>query len=42
MGKILFATSLILMMVSLGLSLREIQVSVGALNLRLSDLEGHK
>ena len=34
-GRYIFGVSLILMMVSLGLSLREIQVSVGALNLRL-------
>ena len=39
LGKIIFGTSLILLMVSLGLSLREIQVSVDALSYRLSDLE---
>jgi hypothetical protein len=38
-GKIIFGISLILMMISLLLSLREVQVSVGALNLTLSDLE---
>lgn len=38
-GKYIFGISLILMMISLGLSLREIQVSVDALNLRLRDLE---
>ncbi len=38
-GKLIFGISLVLMMVSLGLSLREVQISVGALNLRLSDLE---
>lgn len=38
-GKLLFALSLILMMVSLGVSVREIQVSVGALDLHLRDLE---
>ena len=38
-GKAIFGTSLILLMISLGLSLREIQVSVDALNYRLSDLE---
>jgi len=38
-GEILFAISLVLMMVSLGLSVREIQISVHALNLQLSDLE---
>ena len=38
-GRYIFGVSLILMMISLGISLREIQVSVGALNLRLNDLE---
>jgi hypothetical protein len=38
-GKITFAISLVLMMASLGLSLWEIQISVHALFLRLSDLE---
>ncbi|MCU0485488.1 MAG: DUF2721 domain-containing protein [Anaerolineales bacterium] len=38
-GRYIFGVSLLLMMISLGLSLREIQVSVGALNLRLNDLE---
>lgn len=38
-GKYIFGASLILMIISLGLSLREIQVSVGALDLRLSDIE---
>jgi hypothetical protein len=38
-GKILFGLSLVSLMVSLGLSLREVQVSVDALNYRLSDLE---
>lgn len=38
-GRYIFGISLILMIISLGLSLREIQVSVGALNLRLHDLE---
>jgi hypothetical protein len=38
-GKIIFGISLVLMMISLILSLREVQVSVGALNLTLSDLE---
>jgi len=38
-GKFIFGVSLILLMVSLGLSLREIQVSVDALNYRLIDLE---
>ena len=39
-GKIVFGASLILMMVSLALSLREVQISVDALIYRLSDLEG--
>jgi len=38
-GGIIFAISLILMAISLAISLREIQISVGALNLELSDLE---
>jgi len=38
-GKWVFGASLILLMISLALSLREVQVSVDALNLRLSDLE---
>jgi hypothetical protein len=39
-GKIVFGASLILMMVSLALSLREVKISVDALIYRLSDLEG--
>lgn len=38
-GKVIFAIALLLMTVSLALSLREIQVSVDALNMRLSDIE---
>ena len=38
-AKILFALSLVALMVSLALSLREVQVSIHALNYRLSDLE---
>ncbi|MFH1624742.1 MAG: DUF2721 domain-containing protein [Pseudomonadota bacterium] len=38
-GKITFGISLLLMMASLGLSLWEIQISIHALNIRLSDLE---
>lgn len=38
-GKGIFAISLILMMVSLALSFREIQVSVDALKIRLRDIE---
>ncbi len=39
LGKWIFGASLILLMISLALSLREVQVSVDALNYRLSDLE---
>ncbi|HRY43383.1 MAG TPA: DUF2721 domain-containing protein [Thermoanaerobaculia bacterium] len=39
LGKFLFAGSLVLMIASLGLSVREIQVSVKALDLHLHDLE---
>jgi hypothetical protein len=39
LGQILFGLALILLLVSLGISLREVQVSVDALNVRLSDLE---
>ena len=39
-GKIIFGISLVALMVSLGISFREIQVSVDALSFRLSDLEG--
>ena len=38
-GKIIFATSLIFMLGSLGISLQEISISVEALNLELSDME---
>lgn len=38
-SKYIFALSLVSLMISLGLSLREVQVSVDALNHRLSDLE---
>lgn len=38
-GEIIFGISLVLLMISLGYSLREVQVSVDALNYRLSDLE---
>ena len=42
-GKAIFGVSLVLMMISLGISMWEIQISVNALNLQLSDLEqsGH-
>lgn len=39
LAKWIFGASLVLLMVSLALSLREVQVSIDALNLRLSDLE---
>jgi hypothetical protein len=39
LGKLLFGISLILMIISLTLSVREIQVSVKALDLHLRDLE---
>ena len=38
-GQWSFAIALILMIVSLGISLRELQISVGALDLLLTDLE---
>jgi len=38
-GKWVFAASLIFMAIALGMSIREIQVSVGALDLQLVDLE---
>ena len=41
-GKIVFGVSLLLLMASLGLSIREIQISVNALNIQLSDLEAHE
>ena len=40
-GKWTFGSALVLMIVSLGISLRELQVSVGALDLLLTDLEEH-
>lgn len=41
-GNIFFAISLLLLMASLGLSIREIQISVKALNIQLSDLEAYE
>ena len=38
-GKVIFGTSLILMMISLGISFREILISVQALNLELGDMQ---
>lgn len=42
LGKVAFGVSLVLMMISLALSIREIQVSVNALNLHLQSLEVQK
>lgn len=36
----IFGVSLVLLIISLGLSIREIQISVNALNIHLSDMEG--
>ncbi len=41
-GQFIFGFSLVLLMISLGFSFREIQLSVNALNMQLSDLEGLK
>jgi hypothetical protein len=41
-GEIVFGAALLLLMVSLALSFRETQVSVDALNFRLSDLESSR
>jgi hypothetical protein len=38
-GKVIFGASLLLLLVSLALSLRELQISIDALSFRLSDLE---
>jgi hypothetical protein len=38
-GKIIFGISLIFMLLSLGISLQEILISMKALNLELSDME---
>jgi hypothetical protein len=40
LGKWIFAGSLLLLLVSLGLSLREVQVSIDALTLQMHDLDG--
>lgn len=40
LGKLIFGLSLVLLMISLGISMREIQISVDALAYRLSDIEG--
>jgi hypothetical protein len=39
LGKILFGISLVCLLISLGYSLRELQVSIDALMVRLSDIE---
>jgi len=41
-GQWSFAIALALMIISLGISLRELFISVGALDLLLTDLEGHE
>lgn len=41
-GKWVFGVSLLLLLASLGLSVREIQISINALSLQLSDMEGIK
>lgn len=41
-GKFVFGASLILLLVSLGISLREIQISTQALNLQLGEMETAK
>ena len=41
-GQWNFAIALILMIISLGISLRELMISVGALDLLLTDLEEHE
>ena len=40
-GKIVFAISLVMLLISLAISLREILLSVEALNLELSNMERH-
>jgi hypothetical protein len=42
LGKWVFGVSLLLLLASLGLSVREIQISINALSLQLSDMEGTK
>jgi lysylphosphatidylglycerol synthetase-like protein (DUF2156 family) len=39
LGKWIFAGSLVLLLISLGLSLREVQVSIDALTLQMHDLD---
>jgi hypothetical protein len=41
-GQWTFAIALILMMISMGISIRELMISVGALDLLLADMEQHE
>ncbi len=41
-GKWMFGLALILMIISMGISIRELTISVGALDLLLADLEQHE
>ncbi len=41
-GKWMFGLALILMMISMGISIRELTISVGALDLLLADMEEHE
>lgn len=41
-GKVVFGISLLFLLASLGLSVREIQISINALNIQLSDLEAYE
>ncbi len=42
LGKVFFGVSLLCLLISLGYSLRELQVSIDALMVRLSDIESPK
>jgi len=42
LGKWVFGGGLILLLISLGLSIKEIQISVNALNLHLKNMEDHQ
>lgn len=42
LGRQVFGVSLVLLMISLGLSVWEIQISVTALNIQLNDLQGQE
>jgi hypothetical protein len=41
-GQWTFGLALVLMMVSMGISIRELTISVGALDLLLADMEQHE